>query len=137
MNLVGLIASPLYWLAGKIFAIWARPVIQPDVPADLVEDKDVAICYVLETGGLADLLALERACAKSGLPSPTGPLSVGNVRESGRTIALRHMEGWFARRRSMSGSRRLERLIAAAGDERRELLSTGAVRRTRTVPCSS
>jgi len=122
MNLVALIASPLYWLAGKIFAIWARPVIQPDVPAELVEDKNAAICYVLETGGLADLLALERACARSGLPSPTGPLSFGNVRESGRTVALRHMEGWFARRRSKSGSRRLERLIAAAENEQRDLL---------------
>ncbi len=122
MNPLKLIARPLYWLAGKVFAIWARPVIQPDVPADLFEDKDAAICYVLETGGLADLLALERACSTSGLPSPTGPLAFGKVRETHRVVALRHVEGWFARRRSLHGSRRLERLVAAAGDDGRDLL---------------
>ncbi|MEO1201785.1 MAG: glycerol-3-phosphate 1-O-acyltransferase PlsB, partial [Pseudomonadota bacterium] len=122
MNPLKLIASPLYWLAGRIFAIWARPVIQPDVPADLLEDKDAAVCYVLETGGLADLLALERACHKSGLPSPTEPLTFGNVRESRRVVAVRHVQGLFARRPSKQGSRRLERLVAAAADTERDLL---------------
>ena len=55
---------PLYWLAGKIFAIWARPVIQPEAPAELIDNPDAAVCYVLETGGLADMLALERACMR-------------------------------------------------------------------------
>ena len=122
MRLAGIISSPLYWLAGKIFAIWARPAIQPEVPSELIDDPDAAICYVLETGGLADLLALERACAKSGLPSPTGPLVYGSARETHRVAALRHMEGIFARRRSRQSSRRLERLIAAADVADRNLL---------------
>ena len=32
--------GPLYWLAGKIFAIWARPVIQPETPAELLHDPE-------------------------------------------------------------------------------------------------
>jgi len=31
---VTLIVRPLYWLAGKLFALWARPAIQPETPAD-------------------------------------------------------------------------------------------------------
>src|SRR5210317_23010 len=122
MSIAGFLLRPLYWLAGKVFAIWARPAIQPEVPSELIDDPDAAICYVLETGGLADLLALERACAKSGLPSPTDPLTFGTARESRRVVALRHMEGWWTRRRSMHGSRRLERLVAAAAEEDRDLL---------------
>ena len=71
MNIAALIVRPLYWFAGKVLSIWARPAIQPDAPADVVNDSDAAICYVLETGGLADTLVLERACAEHGLPSPT------------------------------------------------------------------
>ena len=45
MNIVGLIARPLYWLAGKMFALWARPTIQPESPAELISDDKVAVCY--------------------------------------------------------------------------------------------
>ena len=54
MNIGGILLRPLYWLAGKIFAIWARPAIQPEAPAELLGDPDAAVCYVLETGGLAE-----------------------------------------------------------------------------------
>ncbi len=70
MSFVTIIVRPLYWLAGKLFSVWARPEIQPESPAELITDSDAAVCYVLEYGGLADLLALEHACEKSGLPSP-------------------------------------------------------------------
>ena len=72
MSIAGFLTRPLYWLTGKIFSTWARPVIQPESPADVFPDSAAAICYILESGGLADLLALERACAVHGLPSPTG-----------------------------------------------------------------
>ena len=68
MNIAAAISRPLYWLAGKVFSLWARPVVQPEVPFKLITDSSAAICYVLETGGLADLLALEKACATHGLP---------------------------------------------------------------------
>lgn len=123
MNIAGLIARPLYWLAGKIFSIWARPAIQPESPANLYTFADAAVCYVLETGGLADLLALERACSRAGMPSPTGSLQFGDVRESKSVVTLRHKEGFFARRPSRTGSRRLRRLIdASGGEDQQELL---------------
>ena len=77
MNVSGYILRPFYWLASRLFATWARPVIQPESPAELIADSNACICYVLESGGLADLLALERACRLSGLPSPHESLEFG------------------------------------------------------------
>ena len=71
MNIAGLISRPLYWVFGKVFSVWARPAIQPENPAEYITSSDAAVCYVLETGGLADVLALERSCALQGMPSPT------------------------------------------------------------------
>ena len=76
MNITGLIARPLYWVAGKLFEFWTHPSIRPESPATLITDSSAAVCYVLETGGLADVLALERACAEHGMP-PAGGLGVG------------------------------------------------------------
>ena len=69
MHLAGFIFRPLYWFGGKVFSIWARPAIHPEDPSEYITDPDAAVCYVLETGGYADILALENACAKRGLPS--------------------------------------------------------------------
>jgi glycerol-3-phosphate O-acyltransferase len=80
MNIAGFIFSPLYWAAGKVFSIWARPAIQPELPAEYITDSDAAVCYVLETGGLADVLALEKACALNGMPSPTESFEFFGVR---------------------------------------------------------
>ncbi|MBT8092880.1 MAG: glycerol-3-phosphate 1-O-acyltransferase PlsB [Gammaproteobacteria bacterium] len=117
-----LIARPPYWLAGKIFSLWARPVVQPEIPAELVTDKTAAICYVLETGGLADLLALERACADHGLPSPTDPFEFCGEQEYERCIVLRRKRGLFARRPRKTGSQRLRRLVDAAEQGQQDLL---------------
>lgn len=117
-----LIFRPLYWLAGKLFAVWARPTVQPEAPAELITDADAAICYVLETGGLADLLALERACAKNGLPSPSESFYFGGQRFSRRFVVLRPLSGFFFRRPSASGSRRLRSLVDAAEDNIEDLL---------------
>ncbi len=122
MNIAALILQPLYWLAGKVLSIWARPAVQPDTPADLIADRDVAVCYVLETGGLADTLALERACATHGLPSPMEAFHFCDQRESSRVLVLRQLEGFIFRRPSKTGSRRLRRLVEAAEREQQELL---------------
>ena len=126
MNIAGTVAQvifrPLYWLAGKIFAIWARPAIQPDAPAKLLTDSDAAVCYVLETGGLADTLALERACRLHGMPSPSSTLRCCEVRERRRVIVLRRMKGFLVRRPSTKGSQRLRRLVEAADHKQQELL---------------
>ena len=117
-----LIFRPLYWLAGKLFAVWARPTVQPEAPAELITDGDAAICYVLETGGLADVLALERACAKNGLPSPSESFYFGGQRFSRRFVVLRPLSGVFFRRPSASGSRRLRSFVDAAEKNSEDLL---------------
>jgi len=105
---------PFYWLAGRIFSCWARPVVQPDDPAALFAGSDAPICYVLETGGLADTLALERLCRIHELPSPTSALEFCGVHESSRTIVLRRKRGFLFRRNSRRQSTRLERLVQAS-----------------------
>ena len=122
MNIAGLIVRPLYLLAGKVFSLWARPVIHPETPFELITDKDAAVCYVLETGGLADLLALERACATHGLPSPTSTFEFCGAAERQRIVVLRRMEGAFYRRPSKTGSQRLQRLIEASEHGEQNLL---------------
>ncbi len=122
MSIGGFLLRPLYWLAGKIFAIWARPVIQPETPAELLHDPDAAVCYVLETGGLADMLALERACKKHGMPSPSESFKCCGTREARRVVVMRRMEGFFFPRPSTKGSERLRRLVAAADARQQELL---------------
>jgi glycerol-3-phosphate O-acyltransferase len=122
MNIAGLFFRPLYWLAGKVFSIWARPAIQPDTPSELFADSDAEICYILENGGLADVLALERAAAQHGLPSPTESFEFCGNREYKRFVILRRMKGFLYRRPRKTGSQRLKRLVEAARDGDQELL---------------
>ena len=122
MNISGFFFQPFYWLASRLFAIWARPAIQPESPAELVTDRDAAVCYVLESGGLADLLALERACRLSGLPSPNESLEFGGERFSRRFVVLRPLKGFFFRHPAAVGSRRLRQLVDAGKNNHDELL---------------
>ncbi|MDH3619288.1 MAG: glycerol-3-phosphate 1-O-acyltransferase PlsB [Gammaproteobacteria bacterium] len=122
MNIAGLFFRPLYWLAGKVFSFWARPAIQPELPAELITDSDAEVCYVLENGGLADVLALERATALHGMPSPTQTFEFCGNREYKRFIILRRMKGFWYRRPRKAGSQRLKRLIEAAENGDQELL---------------
>ena len=92
------------------------------MPADLVAIDDTEVCYVLETGGLADLLALDTACRRHGLPSPTAGLDYGGIRETQRVVVLRPMRGLFARRPVAGSSPRLQRVVRAAANDDRDLL---------------
>ena len=122
MNIAGLIFRPLYWLAGKLLALWARPAIQPEAPAELITDRNAAVCYVLETGGLADLLALERACEQHGLPSPSESFDYCGRHFSRRYVVLRPRGGIMRRRPAPAGSKRLRSLVGAAKGHDEELL---------------
>ena len=121
MNVTQHLLRPWYWFAGKVFAFWARPAIHPDDPAALLACADAPVCYVLETGGLADTLALQRLCAKHGMPIPTEALEFCDNKEGHRIIVLKRMQGFIFRRRHATGSNRLKRLIdasiAAGGQE--------------------
>lgn len=128
MNVTRYLLRPWYWLAGKILGCWARPAVQPDEPANLLSGTDVPVCYVLETGGLADTLVLERLCRMHGLPPPTDSLSYFGANESRRTIVLKQMGGFIFPRRQTPGSKRLRRLIDAsieAGGEELLLVPVG------------
>jgi glycerol-3-phosphate O-acyltransferase len=114
MSIAEYIFRPWYWLAGKIFSLWARPAVQPEDPAELFANTDAPVCYVLETGGLADTLALERLCKIHGLPSPTQGLDFLDASESRRIVVLRRMRGFFFRRKKTQGSKRLKRLVEAS-----------------------
>ncbi len=114
MNVAGLIFRPLYWAAGKVFATWARPAVQPDDPAKFVSGDNAEVCYVLETGGLADTLALDRICKMRGMPPPSGSLSYGGIQENRRFIVMRRMSGFLFRRKRATGSVRLKRLVDAS-----------------------
>ena len=76
MNFARVIFRPLYWLAGKVFGLWARPEIRPEAPAELIAGSDAAVIYVLESGGLADLLTDEQSLALlaqwAGVADPEG-----------------------------------------------------------------
>jgi len=122
MDFTRLIIKPLYWVAGKLFAVWARPAIRPESPAELITDSDAAVCYVLESGGLADLLALERACRLNGLPSPNESFEFCGERFSRRFVVLRPKSGFIFRRPSTTGSRRLRTLVEAAAGNGTDLL---------------
>ena len=122
MKLLRLISGPLYFLAGRIFGLWARPTIQPDVPSELINGTGAEVCYVLETGGLADNLALERAARKHGLPSPSSSFEFDGVRERARVITLRRTKGWLVQRPIGLSSPRLKRLVDASDTQGPDLL---------------
>jgi glycerol-3-phosphate O-acyltransferase len=122
MNVAKPLVLPLYWLAGKIFSIWARPTIQPELPAELITDKNAAVCYVLESGGLADRLALAHACRTHNMPSPDDALECCGERFSQRFVVLRPQTGFLVRRRRAEGSRRLRHMVETAEKTRNELL---------------
>lgn len=122
MSIRGVISRPLYWVARKVFSIWARPAVQPDTPAELIDRPGAAICYVMETGGLADVLLLEQTCAKFGLPSPTEAIEYCGIREPRRLVVMRRMHGIVVRRPAKNGSDRLRRMVDAAENGDQELL---------------
>ncbi|NQV87490.1 MAG: glycerol-3-phosphate 1-O-acyltransferase, partial [Woeseiaceae bacterium] len=122
MTVAGFIFRPLYWACGKVFSVWARPAIRPESPREYITDSAAAVCYVLETGGLADVLALERACAQNGMPSPTESFELCGVREAKRFVVMRRPNGFWARRRGKTISQRLARLVEGAAKCDQELL---------------
>jgi glycerol-3-phosphate O-acyltransferase len=129
MSALRVFFRPWYSLAGKVFAVWARPSVQPEQPAELFAGQDASVCYVLEGGGLADMLALERVCRMHGLPSPTAALECYGIRERVSFVVLRRKSGFIFRKPSFSGSTRLRRIVdaAVAADDQELLLVPVAI----------
>ena len=93
----------LYSALSRIMSLWVRPELAPDDHIErvraLVADPAVRVCYVLETGGLADVLALHAACRKLGLALPTSELEFGGRNLGRSVVVLRKRLGWIVRRR--------------------------------------
>lgn len=98
--------------------LWIRPrVINADADK-LSLDTASPICYVLPSRSLADLLVVDHACEKAGLPRPHDPLAPGNTDEARSFFFLAHVEGrWFTRSSYRSHSSRMLRLLAAHAED--------------------
>ena len=108
----------LYRALARTMRLWVRPELQSQSNIEriraLAADPAVRVCYVLETGGLADTLALEAACDRLELPRPTDDLEYASESLGRSMVVLRRLSGWLFRRRSRSQSRRLTRLVDQA-----------------------
>lgn len=92
----------------------------PDAATDA--DLDIArspLIYVLETRSLSDLIVLDLACERLGLPGPLESIEVGSIHEARRFFFLnRASHGWFRRNTMSNYSKRMVDLFehaAAAG----------------------
>ncbi|MEM8548722.1 MAG: hypothetical protein AAGF46_11255, partial [Pseudomonadota bacterium] len=102
------------WLA-RVMGTWVRPEVMGGetigVLRELAAQPSIRVCYVLESGGLADALTLERVCEREGLPLPSATLNVQGETLHRSLVVLRGMRGVFFRRRSGKQSRSLTRMI--------------------------
>ncbi|MFK7730215.1 MAG: glycerol-3-phosphate 1-O-acyltransferase PlsB [Pseudomonadales bacterium] len=93
-----------YALLARIASLWVRPDVLPEAPAELLQSGQ-QLCYVLETGSLADLLALHIICRKYELPLPYRRSAMHSWKEGpdddkqwGSVVVIRRGRGFFLRR---------------------------------------
>lgn len=95
-------------LVSGIAGLWIRPSVLPEAPAV----TGSPVCYVLQDGGLADRIALQRACRRHGLPLPADGLPLAAGAEPTALVRLRRYRGFIARQQSPELSPRLQRICA-------------------------
>ncbi|MEE4361305.1 MAG: glycerol-3-phosphate 1-O-acyltransferase PlsB [Pseudomonadales bacterium] len=89
-----------YRLLTLLLGRWLRPTALDAEP--LLSEQVAARCYVLPQRSSLDLLALELACARAGLPSPRESLATRPEERLARSFFyLAHTEGFLLKRRSM------------------------------------
>ncbi|WP_284893275.1 glycerol-3-phosphate 1-O-acyltransferase PlsB [Cobetia amphilecti] len=117
MSPVTLVLRPLRNVSRRLLDKWVElRAVEPDINAldhsALNLDPTLPVVYVFPYQALSDELVVEQLCEARGLPSPTLPLSIGDLRLSHSRLRLL--------RRSRSDrsllSRRLAKLIAALED---------------------
>ena len=112
MNIAGFIFRPLYWLAGKVFSIWARPAIQPEIPAEYITDRKLRFAMSSRQVALRMCWRLSRP-VRARHAFTDRIVRVLRRRESKRFIVMRRMQGFLDARRRTTGSQRLKRLVEA------------------------
>ncbi len=120
-----------YALLARIASLWIRPDVLPEIPAELLPSSG-QLCYVLETGSLADLLALHIVCQKHKLPLPYRRSAIHGWQEQrddketnewAAVVVIRRGRGFFFRR-SHPQLQHLENLLQQAELEQLVLLPT-------------
>ncbi|MFK8052107.1 MAG: glycerol-3-phosphate 1-O-acyltransferase PlsB [Woeseiaceae bacterium] len=109
-------------MMARVLRLWVKPEVSSDEQVAAVRqlhaDPSVRVCYVLETGGIADLLTLESVTQALDLPSPNADFDFAG-RDLGRSVVvLRRLKGWVFRHRSTRQSARLKLLVSAATEAR-------------------
>jgi glycerol-3-phosphate O-acyltransferase len=113
----------LLWfrLLRSIIHIWVKPKILPDPFEDLELERDKPLVFVIDSYALSDLLILDRACEKLGLPQPLWPMKLRAGTEPRSYLALRRRKGLIFRRTEVrSHSDTLERLVENVCDGNEE-----------------
>jgi glycerol-3-phosphate O-acyltransferase len=105
---LGLLRAPLSW--------WARPHVLPEDLRRRYAQHDRPICYVLNMLGVADLVALEKVCARHGLPEPLDGLRPPLPSRS--VLFLERRTGFWGDRIDHRISAPLRQLVAAAAQDR-------------------
>lgn len=105
---LGLLRAPLSW--------WARPHVLPDDLRRRYAQHDRPICYVLDVLGVADLVALEKTCARHGLPEPLDGLKPPLPSRS--VLFLERRTGFWGDRIDHRISAPMRQLVAAAANDR-------------------
>ena len=103
-----MLRAPLSW--------WARPHVLPDDLRRRYAQHDRPICYVLDVLGVADLVALEKVCARHGLPEPLDGLKPPLPARS--VLFLERRTGFWGDRIDHRISAPMRQLVAAAASDR-------------------
>ncbi|MEM7612477.1 MAG: glycerol-3-phosphate 1-O-acyltransferase PlsB [Pseudomonadota bacterium] len=102
----------------RVMRLWVRPEVLTDANVDTIRklhaDPAVRVCYVLETGGLADFLTLQTVCQQRSLALPSDELQFANEQFGRSVVVLRRLRGWLFRRKTRTQSRRLTQVVEAA-----------------------
>ncbi|MCB1693405.1 MAG: glycerol-3-phosphate 1-O-acyltransferase PlsB [Pseudomonadales bacterium] len=88
---------------------WVRPTVLGCSPQALGIEPGDDVCYVLPFRSTADLMVIDAACERAGLPRPYLPLPSG--RESRAFFFLGRPEGRLGRRSRRMQSARMQRLF--------------------------
>ncbi len=126
---VSILERLYYGLFRKFASFWVRPAVLPD-PPDFKLEPGQQLCFVLESGGLADLLALQIICQQHSLPLPLPSTSARLWRQGsanqglGAVVSIRRRQGLFFRR-ARPQLKRMQSLLEAADEEQLVFLPVG------------
>lgn len=91
------VSRPWLWLCRKLLFLVVRTTVLPEGAGAGRVSGQTPVCYVIETGGLSNLLVLDREALKHGLPRPVEPMLAGG-REWSAVLSLRRLRGFFVKR---------------------------------------